>query len=164
MRADITAIQVKAIVTHLRDALGEEPDEQLILDTLEGETDAFELARKLLDGIERDEGDCAALISQIQDRNERKARAEKRVAGRREAIMAIMECAGIDKLPLPEATCSLRKVAPKPIVTDPDALPDALCKFTRKPDMAAIKAAAINEPLPGVAFDNGGLSLTIRRK
>lgn len=164
MRADITAIQVKAVLTHLRDAIGEEPDEQLVLDTLEGETDAFELVAKLLNGIERDEGDVNALDGQIADRRERRLRCEKRIDGRRDAIMAVMECAGLDKLPLPEATLSIRKVAPKAIVTDAEALPDALCKITRKPDMAAIKAAVISEPLPGVSFDNGGTSLTIRRK
>jgi len=164
MRADLTQIQVKAVVNHLRDMLGDEPDEQLLLDTLEGETDAFELVAKLLEGIERDEGDVNALDGQIADRRERRTRAEKRIDGRREAIMALMECAQLDKLPLPEATLSLRKVPPKPIVTDPEALPDALCKIKRTPDMAAIKAAVINAPLPGIAFDNGGLSLTIRRK
>lgn len=164
MRADITAMQVKAVITHLRDAVHDEPDEQLVLDTLEGETDAFELVAKLLDGIERDEGDVNALDGQIADRKERRLRCEKRIDGRRDAIMAVMECAGLDKLPLPEATLSLRKVAPKAIVIDPDALPDALCTISRKPDMKAIKAAVITEPLPGVAFDNGGVSLTIRRK
>jgi len=164
MRADLTAIQVRAILDHLRDSLGMEPDEQLLFDTLEGETDAFEMIAKLLSWIERDEGDKAALVQQISDRTERKGRAEKRIEVRREAIMAIMECAGVDKWQLPEASLSLRHVPPKPIVTDETLLPDALCRITRKPDMAAIKAAVITEPLPGVAFDNGGLSLTIRRK
>lgn len=164
IRPDLTQMQISAVMVHLRDILGEEPDEQLILDSLEGETDAFELVRKLLDRIEREEGDVSALVQQISDRNERKARFEKRREGFRETIMAIMDCAGIDKLPLPEATLTVRKVAPKPIVTNPDALPDALCRITRKPDMAAIKAAVITDPLPGVSFDNGGQSLTIRRK
>lgn len=161
MRADITAIQAKAILDHLRDEIGEEPDEQLLLDTLEGETDLFEMTRKLLDRIEWAEGDIEVLSAQMAARKERRDRAAKRIEHYRTAIMAMMEAAGLEKLPLPEATCSLRKVAPKIIVTDESLLPDDLCRITRKPDMAAIKAAC--GLVPGTAYDNGGTSLTIRR-
>lgn len=160
MRVDLTRIQVAAIVTHLRDQF--EDDEQLLLDTLEGETDLFEVARKLLDGMEADEGDKAALSEQIDARQTRKARADVRIKARREALAALMEAAHLDKLPLPEATVSLRKVSPKPIVTDADALPDAFVTLVRKPNLAAIKEA---ESLPpGCALDNGGTSITVRRK
>lgn len=161
MRHDLTIMQVKAVLNMLRDDLGED-DDRLKLDMLEGETNIFELTRRLLDNIEQDEGAKAALITQIQDRNERKARAEHRIEAHRLAIRALMEAAELDKLPLPEATVTLRKLPPKPIVTDEAALPDAFVKITRKPDMAAIKAA--NDPVPGTALDNGGVSLTIRRK
>ena len=50
----------------------------------------------------------------------------------------------------------------KPVVVDENLLPDELCRVTRKPDMAAIKQ--LNELIPGVTMDNGGTSLTIRRK
>jgi len=160
MRHDLTILQVRAIMTMLGDELAD--DEELKLDTLEGETDLFELVRKLLDRIEQAEGDKAVLVSQIQDRNERKARAEKRIDAHRTAIMALMEAAEIDRLPLPEATCSLRKIAPKPVVVDENLLPDELCRITRKPDMAAIKQ--LETIIPGLAMDNGGTSLTIRRK
>lgn len=160
MRIDLTVIQVKAIMTMLGDELAD--DEDLKLDTLEGETDLFELVAKLLERIENAEGDRAALVSQIQDRNERKARAEKRIEANRTAIMALMETAQLDKLPLPEATCSLRRIAPKPVVVDESLLPDELCRITRKPDLTAIKQ--LETIIPGVAMDNGGTSLTIRRK
>lgn len=160
MRIDLTKLQVAAIVMHLRDQF--EDDEQLLLDTLEGETDLFEVARKLLDGMEADEGDKAALSEQIEARQARKGRADTRIKARREALALLMEAARIDKLPLPEATVSLRRVAPKPIVTDAEALPDAFVTFVRKPNLAAIKDA---ETLPpGCALDNGGTSITVRRK
>lgn len=161
MRYDLTKIQVKAIMDNLADAF--EDDERLHIDTLEAETDLFEITKRLLDHIEVDEGDKAALAEQMDTRKVRRDRCDARIKARREAIAALMECAGLDKLPLPEATLSLRKVAPKPIVVNVDALPDGFCTFTRKPDMAAIKAVGL--PLPdGVALDNGGTSLTIRRK
>lgn len=160
MRIDLTKMQVGAVATMLRDVLTE--DERLYLDTLEGETDLNECIRQLLDKIEEDEGIQAALAEQIADRAARKARAAERVKHNREAIQALLDCAGLDKLQLPEATLSVRKVPPKAIVTDPDALPDEYCTFVRKPNMTAIKEA--ETPPPGVSFDNGGISLTVRRK
>jgi hypothetical protein len=160
MRADLEAVAARAILINLRDAIGEEPDEQLLLDCLEGQTNVFEMAKTLLEMIEAEEGNIEALTAQMAARKERRDRAAKRIEQYRTAIMAMMESGGIDKLPLPEATCSLRKVAPKLIVTDENLLPDELCKITRKPDMAAIRAAG---NVAGTAFDNGGVSLTIRR-
>lgn len=163
MRIDLTKMQVSAIAAMLRDELAE--DEQLYLDTLEGETDLYEITRKLLGEIERDEGDQAVLAKQIDARATRKKRLEDRVKTHRTAIMALLECANLDKLVLPEATLSVRKVPPKPIVTDEAQVPDELCKFTRKPDMAAIKAEVeAGRAVSGVSFDNGGQSITIRRK
>lgn len=161
MRRDLTMLQVNAVRTMLADA-GMDDDERLLLDTLEGETDLFELSRRLLDGIERDEADVNALAEQIDARRARQARCKARVEARREAVGALMECAGVEKLTLPEATVSWRRAPPKLVVTDEAAVPDDLCTFTRKPNMAAIKAAA--EPVPGTSLDNGGVSITVRRK
>lgn len=162
-RLDLTRIQVSAIAAMLRDELGE--DERAYLDTLEGETDLYEWVSRLLGKIEDDEGIIAALSAQIEDRNLRKSRAGERVKSHRNAIQALLECARLDKLALPEATVSVRDVPPKIIVTDEAAVPDELCKFTRRPDMAAIKAGVESgAAVPGVSFDNGGTSLTIRRK
>lgn len=164
MRADITAIQVKAVMDMLGDQLAD--DDDLKLDTLEGETDLFEIVRKLLDRIEMDEGYKASLVSQIQDRNERKARVEKRIDAHRTAITALMECAQLDKLPLAEATLSLRKLSPKVVVTDENALPPEFVRTTTRPDLSAIKAGLESgAAVPGATLSNGGQpSLTIRRR
>lgn len=163
MRIDLTRVQVEAVAAMLRDEMVD--DEQLYLDTLEGETDLYELTRRLLNEIEEDKGREASLAEQINDRLARKARAAERVRARRNAITALLECAKLDKLSLPEATLSVRRVAPKPIVTDEAAVPEEYCKVIRKPDMAAIKAGVESgAAVPGVTFDNGGTSLTIRTK
>lgn len=163
MRIDLTKAQVSAIALVLRDALSD--DERAYLDTLEGETDLFELVARLLEKIEDDEGLQAALKEQIEARKLRSDRAGERVKHNREAIMALLQCAGLNKLSLPEATLSVRANPPKPMVTDEAAVPDDFCKFTRKPDMAAIKAGMESGAvIAGVSFDNGGQALTIRRK
>lgn len=157
----LTQSQVAAVALLLADS----DDEQLKLDTLEGETDLFEIVRYLLGKVEEDEGVMAALAEQVSDRQSRKQAADHRIKRRREAIMALMQCAKLDKLTLPEATLSVRDGAPKAVVTDEAALPDELCRFKRSPDMAAIKAEMESgRAVSGVTVDNGGPSLTIRRK
>lgn len=162
MRFDLTKIQVAAVAAMLRDELAE--DERAYLDTLEGETDLYEWVRRLLDRIEDDEGDQAKLAEQISDRTLRKNRAAERVKASRTAIQALLDCAKLDKLTLPEATVSVRDVAPKPIIVDEAAIPDEFCRTVKKPDMALIKAGMESGEVPGVSRDNGGITLTIRRK
>lgn len=163
MRLDLTRIQIEAVAAMLRDELAD--DERAYLDTLEGETDLYEWARRLLARIEDDEGNKAALAEQIADRQSRKARAEARIDANRQALMALLDCARLDKLTLPEATVSVREVPPKCVVTDEAAVPDEYCRISRKPDMAAIKAGVeAGAVIAGVSLGNGGQSITIRRK
>lgn len=163
MRLDLTRIQIEAVAAMLRDELAD--DERAYLDTLEGETDLYEWASRLLDRIEDDEGNKAKLAEQISDRQARKARADSRIEANRQALMALLDCARLDKLTLPEATISVRSVPPKPFVADEAAVPDDYCRTSRKPDMAAIKAGVeAGAVIEGVSFDNGGQSITIRRK
>jgi hypothetical protein len=142
-------------------------DEQLKLDMFEGETDLFSIASRLLEANENDEGIIEALEQQIGARKVRKDRAELRIERRKSAISSLMDCAHITKLPLPEATVSLRTLKPRPKVVDVDALPAGF--FTeqtlRKPDHDVIADAfERGEEIPGVIVTNGGSSLSVRRK
>lgn len=166
MRIDLALNQIHAIKLMLADA-GDEEDERLLIDTIEGETDAFALVGKLLNGIEREEGDRTALTEQMEVRKARRDRCDKRIAVQRDAIMAVMDCAGLDKLPLPEATLTKRMTAAKLVVNDPAAVPQDYAVATWKPNMEAIKAAFT----PGdpqnpnwLRTDDARPSLTIRRK
>lgn len=153
-------------VTAIRLMLESDDDDQLLHDTIEGETDAFEWIGKLLAGIEDDEGVDAALAQQIDDRRQRQQRVAARIKARRGAIMAIMDCAGLDKLTLPEATLSKRVLADKLVVNDPAAVPDEYTVPAPKPSMDKIKAAfAPGDALPNwLRTEAGQASLTIRRK
>jgi hypothetical protein len=166
MRLDLTLIQINAIKAMLADA-GCEDDGEILLSALEGETDAFEMVRKLLNGIEADEGDIASLTEQMAARKARRDRCEARVDQRRLAIMAIMECAGLDKLPLPEATLTKRMLAAKLAVNDPAAVPEEYTGPAPKPDMDKIKAAfdPANDALPNwLRVEPERPSLIVRRK
>lgn len=142
-----------------------ELDEQLKLSTLEGETELCEIVSLLLDENEDDEGMIGAVKAQIEVKRERIARFERRVDARRNAIVSLMDTAQITKLPLPEATVTLRTLGPRPKVSIEEAIPDDFCKFVRKPDMEKIKQAFEDGLcVPGVVLSNGGASLTVRRK
>jgi hypothetical protein len=144
-----------------------ELDEQLKLSTLEGETELNELVSLLLAQNEDDEGVIASLKKQREDRKEREQRMERRIEARKNAIISLMDCAQITKLPLPEATVSIRTILPRLKIVDPKALPDAFTieEVVRKPDTDAIEAAVERgASIPGVILTNGGASLTVRRK
>lgn len=154
--------QIEAVRTMLVD----DSDERLWLDSLEGETNVFELVSALLSEIEADEGLMAALTEQMAVRKQRRDRAELRISKRREAITAIMECAELDKLALPEATLSRRMTEPKLVVNDPAAVPEEYTVSVPKPSMDNIKAAfTVDGPLPNwLRVDDARPSLTVRRK
>jgi len=162
MGYNFTAQQIAAV----RAMLPDDEDERLLHDSLEGLTDLHEYVGTLLSLNEGDEGVVNALAEQISDRKIRQDRAKARIETRRDMIKALMEIAGIDKITLPEATVSKRDVAPKAIVTDPEALPPEYCTFTRKPNLMQIRAdfGPDGVSIPGVSFDNGGTSITVRRK
>lgn len=159
MRYDLTAQQIANVMAMLPD-----DDEQLRADTVEGETDLHEFVARILAWIEEDEGDVNALDAQIDVRKLRQDRAKARIAKKRDMIQSLMEMAKLDKLALPEATVSIREIAPKVIFPQPDLVPDAYCKFDRKLDREKLKAVDPSN-LPGWAtMDNGGRSLNVRRK
>lgn len=144
-----------------------ELDEQLKLSTLEGETELCEIVSTLLAENEDDEGNIAQVKAQIEVRRERIARFERRIETRKNAIVSLMDTAQTTKLPLPEATVSVRTLGPRVKVVDADALPSAFTieEIVRKPDRDAIEEAVIHgASIPGVVLTNGGASLTVRRK
>lgn len=141
-----------------------ELDEQLKLSTFEGETQLNEIVSLLLAENEDDQGDIAKVKEQIEARRERIARFERRIDSRRDAIISLMDTAQLTKLPLPEATVSVRTLGPRAKVIDEDAVPEHLCKTIYKPDMGLIREALeCGEAVPGVVMTNGSASLTVRR-
>lgn len=165
MRIDLTLAQINAVKLMLGEAFDE--DEKLALDTIEGETDAFELARHLLSNIEDQEGVRAALTEQMDARKLRRDRCDARIKSYRDAIAAILMCAKLDKLSLPEATLSVRMTDPKLVVNDNDAVPEEYCASVIKPSLEKIKASFSpdDETLPNwLRVEDARPSLTVRRK
>src|SRR6187397_881195 len=118
-RIKMTRDQV-TLVTYLLD---DSDDEQLKLDTLEGETDLFEVVGSLIAAIELAEGHIGIMNEQIKQRADRADRYQRKIEQLKALIMSLMETAGVRKLPMAEATVftSERKGSWK--ITDPDLLP-----------------------------------------
>lgn len=58
----------------------------------------------------------------------------------------------------------LRDGRPSVVVTDPDALPDEMCRIRREPDKRAIQAALGKTSVPGALLRNPQQTVQIRRK
>ena len=152
--------RIAAIVAQIS---AEHPDDaELLADMVEGCTDLHELASRLHDQYADSVGMMAVTAERIKDLQARKKRFTARMDSYKAAVARLMDAAKTKKLELPEATYSLSQRKPKRVVTDESALPDKFCKITRKPDMAAIKAA--EKMPPGVTMDNGGETITVRTK
>lgn len=141
-------------------------DERLWIDSIEGETDAFELIGKALAAIEHEEGVQAALTEQMATRKDRRDRSIARADAYRQTIAAIMECAKLKTVPLPEATISLRTLPASIQVINKDAVPEEYLVSKPAPNITAIKAAFDPDgQLPNwLARVDPRPSLSIRRK
>lgn len=161
----VEASKAKVLASALR-SQGFLDDEDLIADSIEGETDALEAVSAVLRWKAEQDAMAVALKAQEGDLQARRRRFEERGAGARLAIAAFMDQCGLTKLERPEATLSLRQGAPA-VVKAPtfsaDDLPDDLVRLKREPDAAAIKSALeAGREVPGAMLSNGAPILTVR--
>lgn len=180
---------VKALRESLKTMLGgEEPDEQLFADSIEGETSLFELIDQLLhrravnlalaDGVDRLANDLDA----------RRTRFLQRAEADKALIEQAMMIAELKKVERPGATLSLAARAPKLVVeSEPDipaqwwkqgeptldkkgltdalkARASALEGLPEDPEARAAAIAALPPEIPGVCLSNAAPSLTVRVK
>ena len=139
-------------------------DDELWALTLESETDFHALLTKIVRRIEDTKALASGTGERLQDLAARKLRFEHRMDSLRALLFKLMEAADLSKCELPEATISLRNVAPSVVITDEENLPDIACKFERKPDKTKIKELLATGPVIGASMSNGSKTLTIRIK
>jgi hypothetical protein len=138
-------------------------DETALRDTLDGETDVFDVIRQLARFALEAEAMaevCGARADAIMARGKR-FRAREQYA--RQAIFGMMEALGEKKVENPEFTLSLRAGRPGVVITDETAIPDHFMRVTREPDRAAIGAALkAGQVVDGAELQNGMPSLAIK--
>lgn len=140
-------------VDQIRALLGDDPDIKLLLDTIEGETEALELLDRFVERLIADK----ALIRRARSRASRLAKRDEML---RAVVLAMLEKFGTRRVerPLYAASVSNRTHA---IVTDESELPDAFLR--RAPDKLAIaKALRRGQDVAGATLSNPQPSLVIQ--
>lgn len=143
-------------------------DEDLILDTVEGETDAMEAVSGLLRWMNERQAVSESLKALEADYAARRRRYEEQVKSARGALASFMDALGVKKIERPEATLSMRETGPSvvyPADLNPETLPERFRVWKCEADKAAIKAAMLaGEDVPGLTLSNGSTSLAVRVK
>lgn len=138
IRIDLVTREIGQIADELRALCID--DERLFLDMLTGETDVEKIVAAILNELDREAGIAEALTLQMAVRKARRDFSERRSEKLRDGLLRVMKAGHLDKLALPEATVSVRPVAAKLVVNDPDAVPSEYQRFKASPDMDLIKA------------------------
>src|SRR4051812_44776982 len=142
-------------------------DDEVLLSTLEGETDVLEVAKRLVRAALDAESMAEAANERIGNLIVRRDRFKQRAENARETVKQMLEALNIPKMQDPEFTVSLRAGPPKVIVTEPDKLADEFVRvvITRSPDKPLIKAALdAGRPVEGATLSNGSQILSVRTK
>lgn len=133
-----------AKVDQLRHWLGEAEETQVIIDTIEGETQALEMLDIIVEEWESD-------VGHAEKAKARADRIKRRADKSRHLAQAIMEKIGATKLERPGYTATIGKGVPSLVITDDSIIPRKLMA----PDKTAIKAALVKgENIPGCSLNN----------
>ena len=150
----------KALIASLHD---DDPD--LVHDMAEGSTgimEAIDMAIAEMDECDAITAGCKAQVAVYEERASKFAARKQRVRALIEQAMLI---ADLPTAKRPTATVTVKRTPPKPIIADESLVPS---RFYKQPppvlDKSAINEAVKGgETIPGVAMDNGGISLQVRR-
>ena len=133
--------------------LPDDEDHALLLGSLDGETDIFEVLDRVIESSIADKK-----LAELA--RERAKRVEERASKSREIALRIIEALGVSPLERPLYSASI-SYPRKPLVTNADELPKEMIR--EAPDMIAIgKALRAGETIPGAELKNPEPQLTIR--
>ena len=148
--------QIERAMSAAMQIISELPDDEdhaLLLGSLDGETDIFEVLDRVIESSIADKK-----LAELA--RERAKRVEERASRSREIALRIIEALGVSPLERPIYTASI-SYPRKPLVTNADELPKEMIR--EAPDMVAIgKALRAGETIPGAELKNPEPQLTIR--
>lgn len=149
----------------IRAELGEDFDTETFMDTLDGMTDAADIADRMIADMLAAEAMGEAIRGEISDLTARRDRYDARKDAFRRQLLSLLDATGEKKMERPRATISRRAGLPSVQITDEAAIPSQLCKITVAPDKAAIKAQLLaGETVPGAQIVMGADGVTVRVK
>jgi hypothetical protein len=161
------AAAVKALRESLQIALGgEEPDDELLTDSIEGETNLFEIIDRLLHRRSVNLNLAEGIDRLANDLDARRTRFQHRAEADKALIEQAMMIAELTKVERPGATLSLVNRPPKLMLADEADIPAQFWKpaapsLDKKALTEALKAG---EAIPGANLSNSAPSLTVRVK
>lgn len=138
-------------------------DDLLRLDTIEGETDALDIANRLARLYRHAEAMQEAIKSERAALATRQARYGNQADGAKAALHTLMQAMDQRKLELPAATASLRAGSESVVVSDVEELPQGYFKTTRTADKTAIKKAIKGgDAIPGASLERSDETISVR--
>jgi hypothetical protein len=156
---------IEVVANTIRDMLGDDFDTEAFLDTLDGECDAMDILGRLIlsrEDAKAHEAASKAVADDYAARTRRMADKQRAVA---KAIGQLLDAIGERKIAHPLGTVSRKDGTIGVEITDEDSVPTQLCKITRTPDKAAIRAAIeAGEDIPGAALRRGEPGIIVRVK
>jgi hypothetical protein len=154
---------IEAIAAELRDMLGDDFDEATFFDTLDGETNALDVADKLIAGMQDADALAAAAKAQADALTSRARRLSDRSAAFKGRMLTLLDAIGAKKLERPAATISRRSGSVSVEIVAPDDVPRQLCRVSYAPDKTAIKRLLeAGEDVPGARLERGADGVTVR--
>jgi hypothetical protein len=140
-------------------SLGDDAEDTLKLDMLEGETDALEIVRRLIRAALDAESMAEAAKRRVNDLEARRDRFYQRAEQARETVKQMLDALGVNRVVDSEFTVSLKMGPPKVLVTEPEKLADEFWRIqtTRTVDKPLVKAAIdAGRAVEGAVLSNGG--------
>jgi hypothetical protein len=158
----------KSLIVSLRDQ-GVDGDDQLVADSIEGETNLLEAIEAALDELDERDILMVGLDEKIKAFDARKKMLKDGSERIRAVIEQTMLATNQMSLRLASATLTLAKRAPGLVVTSEADIPARFWVEQERPapkldKKALADALKAKEEVPGATLDNGSLSLTVRRK
>ena len=154
----VSPVTIERVMSDAQQAIATLPDtsdQELLLATIEGESDALEAIDKLAEMALADK-------HLVELARARAQRLEARAAGTRSVIVAMMQGLQLPKLVRPLSTLSISHTTTAKVIAQ-DELPGEYMRSA--PDMHAIRKALTNgEQIPGATLNNPSPVLTIRTK
>ncbi len=164
-------LTVAALERQIEDLIASYPelaeDETLRADMISGSTDAEEILAKVVDRMMEAESMVEAIRKRVRDLEARGVAFDRRSDAMRALALRIMNAAQTRKVPLPEATLSIRAVPPAVMINDWTQIPPefTVTKTEVKPDREKIRLALKEgREIPGAYLTNGSETLSVRVK
>jgi hypothetical protein len=170
-RASFETMDAEKAIQAARDIIADlgvlaEDDDQLRLDTIEGETPLFDILAQIIRANEEDAILIDGIKARMDELRTRDGRLKRRVEMRRALLLKALTIADVQSIELPTATISRKALPAQAVVIDEASIPPVyFVRADPKLDKRALLAdLRSGEIIEGATLSNGGEAVQIRSK